>query len=163
LSRKQRARKLECACLLSMFGFVSPRACGYLLRRHAGRCLTLFNVTGTYREDRSLDRRSLSLKYVAFLFRLDDSRRLSTSPYANCLSSKTFSRLQVLLAKLICISLVAPVQRSPLGLVLEQAHSLRVLQTNISTHFLRTQLRIPACCPKRRSKLTFCSSVVKRW
>jgi len=49
------------------------------------------------------------------------------------LSSKPLTSLEVLLAILILIGLAAPVQWGPLGLVLEQAHSLCVLQAIVST------------------------------
>jgi hypothetical protein len=47
------------------------------------------------------------------------------------------SSLEVLLSELILVCLVAPVQWGPLGLVLEQAHSLCVLQTIVSIEFTR--------------------------
>jgi hypothetical protein len=65
------------------------------------------------------------------------------------LCSKSLPGLQILLSKLIFICLSAPVQWCPLGLILEQAHSFCVLQTNISITvatrriWLRDQL-----CPK---------------
>lgn len=60
-------------------------------------------------------------------------------------------RLQVLLSVLILVRLAAAVQRRPLGVLLEEPHSLGVL-IYVSTHISEQ-----AWC-----ELTFCVSVVKR-
>ena len=80
------------------------------------------------------------------------------------LSSKPLSKLKILLSELVLVRLFAPVQWRPLGLVLEQAHSLCVLQTNISID-IRINARDHAVSKPQQiwAKLTFCSSVVKRW
>lgn len=55
---------------------------------------------------------------------------MSTGRVTLPLSGDTVPRLEVLLPEVVGVGLLATLQRSPLGLVLEQTHSLSVLRVN---------------------------------
>lgn len=80
------------------------------------------------------------------------------SRWSNGLCSERLPLSEVLLTIVVLVRLRTPVQRSPLGLLLEQAHGLDVLYlVSQPSIFRQTESN------NRTKVLTFLSSVVKRW